>query len=405
LHTFASGIPARLRRVTLFVAVFAATLSTGVALSSARATRASAAAASPVKVLIYGDITVSAGVESYSQFYPQAEAAIDSANASGGINGHHIDVVLCDTKEQPSVAIACVKSAIKKGVVAAISSESILEPQVVGPLEAAHIPLIGDILNSPQGSDYKAAYCVNSGAAGDFEGAAVVGKKLGIKTMGFIAPGGTPQTSSFDTAFTAALKEYGINVNISNPAVTETNWTAAAESAGAGAQGIFLVSPGPAVAFAQQIKTALPKINLIVVSSVSTFGRFPDSLNGTNAIGWNEPPTATKVPGIQRYLASIKKYDPKANKTDIGVLVWAGADLFARAARTISGPVTAKSLIAAMNKLKNFPMYGVTPNYTTSHRGALAGDFCASNTTVVPMKFKNGLLYADSTGFVSVKTS
>jgi ABC-type branched-subunit amino acid transport system substrate-binding protein len=100
--------------------------------------------ASPIKIM---DITTLTSPGQSLNVYPESPAAANAAanaiNAKGAIDGHPIQVIVCDDQANPDQAAVCGRDAVSDRVVA-VTSQSLLSASYIGELKAANIPLVGN---------------------------------------------------------------------------------------------------------------------------------------------------------------------------------------------------------------------------------------------------------------------
>jgi ABC-type branched-subunit amino acid transport system substrate-binding protein len=117
----------------------------------------------PVKVMTFApsgtNATNEAGMPAMAKAYARW------VNASGGIDGHKLQVFTCNEHNEPSGAAACAREAVKENVVAVVGSYSQYGQQFMAPLEAASIPYLGGYGISEEEFTSFLSYPVNGGQA------------------------------------------------------------------------------------------------------------------------------------------------------------------------------------------------------------------------------------------------
>jgi hypothetical protein len=83
-------------------------------------------------------------------------------------------------------------------------------------------------------------------------------------------------------------------------------------------------------------------------STLSAMGSYA---NGLLVSGLLDPTTQTSNPGVKAFVDAMNAEAPSALKDGISEHAWNGFDLFGQVAKTISGPVTAASLMKAMQSV------------------------------------------------------
>ena len=97
----------------------------------------------PVKVLTFAP--VNSQVISFPEALTMAKVAGDWINAHGGINGHPLQVITCDTQDIQAQTAACAREAVSDKVVAVVGGFDIYGNQYIPILQAAGIPIIGQL--------------------------------------------------------------------------------------------------------------------------------------------------------------------------------------------------------------------------------------------------------------------
>jgi ABC-type branched-subunit amino acid transport system substrate-binding protein len=95
-----------------------------------------------------------------------------------------------------------------------------------------------------------------------------------------------------------------------------------------------------------------------------------------------------KFPGLQTYLAAMKKYEPKYTYNEVAMDGWLSAALFAQGVKAAGSDLTQKKLVDDINHITNFTAGLSTPvNWTLAHTVVTSPE-CESYVTVVGSKFQ-----------------
>src|ERR1700730_967872 len=108
--------------------------------SSSSSSTSATASKSPIKVMIIA--VLSNPAFSDPEAAVAAKAYVKDANASGGINGHPIDLEVCDSNLNPNQETTCFQKAVTDHVVA-VAGSFLLFATGMKLLEQAGIPFIG----------------------------------------------------------------------------------------------------------------------------------------------------------------------------------------------------------------------------------------------------------------------
>ncbi|MTD17109.1 ABC transporter substrate-binding protein [Nakamurella sp. YIM 132087] len=328
------------------------------------------AAASGDTVKFMSIAAVGSALTNYPDVDAGAKAAVEAINKAGGINGKQISYQFCNTQGDANQAAACARKAQTEGVAAVVGEVDIYSSQSMPILEAAGIPNIG---NLPAGGaiDYEnpVSYPLHEGNYGAFTAAPYAFKAAGKKKMAVVA---------LDFAATAA------QVEIVNKAIAVSGMPTAGEVK-IPAQGVTDYAP-----YAQQLKdlgvdsalvmlgpTGLQgmykavkgmALDVQLAGTVFSFGEAEAQAIGEAADGiWVLSP----LPGIHDDQdAAVKQWNEQLTATGVadgdpglrraaGLNTWLAFQAAAAVAKTITGPVTAESMSAALKSAKDVDVAGL----------------------------------------------
>ncbi|HWI71337.1 MAG TPA: ABC transporter substrate-binding protein [Baekduia sp.] len=362
-----------------------------------------AATGTPIKVMTWGDYTQPPPSPSAQDLADTAKAFFKQLNADGGINGHPVELSVCDSKTNPNGALACGRQAIKDKVVAVVANESFFAAPVVNLLTKAGIPNVGILANDPGSWGSKLSYCVNSSVAGAFMGLGGVAKAMGATKMGNLQTAGIPQSTSQEQLTQGGIKKAGLQLgeSVQVPQSTTDFAPAIAKALSGGADAIA-VAPigGDAGAIIRQIRQSNPDVKIVmpsfditdaVIKSAGSAG------DGVGIAGWTQPATADNVPGVKTFNAALDKYAPDVSRQEPELITWLGGELFRLAAEKVEGTVTSAKLVEALNSLENADLGGIVPNYSHSNAGKY-GLGCVQTGAGSQLKLKGGKVVADKPG-------
>jgi ABC-type branched-subunit amino acid transport system substrate-binding protein len=156
--------------------------STGAAPATGTSTGAASATRTPVKILVSApeknpvlDIpSVRAG----------AMAAAANINEHGGLKGHPIQIIACNTQRDPNLALSCARRGVQERVIAVAGGHDQFTSQTMPLYEAADIPVIGAAnIGAPIDATSKVAYPISGGTAYSRFAAVFAFKKMGINSV------------------------------------------------------------------------------------------------------------------------------------------------------------------------------------------------------------------------------
>lgn len=251
--------------------VLTGTAIAGLALSIVPATAGARAAAKPsgdpVKVMVIFEKT--AGIA-----FPAApdgvQAAAKALDKQDGLGGRPVDVIECDTKNDPNVAADCARQAVDEGVVAVLNQSTVQGAAIMPILADAKIPSIGILLTDSAGFTSPASFPTTGGA---FTSTSALARFLaddGAKVISLVRP---------DIAAAAAFKSIAadpalapLNLAIANdvpvPGDAPDMAPYAQGALANGADGLLVALPGQqAINFVEAVRQVDPEIRIGLVSS------------------------------------------------------------------------------------------------------------------------------------------
>ena len=105
------------------------------------ATTGAAPTGDPIKVMTV--TTLNAAGPTYQNIAITAELFADYINAKGGINGHPLEVTVCDEKFDPAIATECARQAVDEGMVSIVGSFTFFAESIVPVIAESSITWFG----------------------------------------------------------------------------------------------------------------------------------------------------------------------------------------------------------------------------------------------------------------------
>lgn len=302
-------------------------------------------------------------------------AYFNLVNSQGGVNGYKFQLIDCDSKYDPSSAHQCAQKLISQGVLAIVGWLSVSGEQNETPyLTSQGVPIIGG-LGVPAEYQSPLSYpttpsLVSAGTALGTRAGQIGLKKPGVIFLNanFIQP--------VQDSFLAAMKRAGITpVAVENVDATKADYTDIVlkfQTSGAQSVAAFLDPFSYARLFqAMQRQNFRPPFLGGGLDKASANRQYSAGCGSSCPIFGAE--SATPVleyldhpshPAIAQYLNAVRTYYPgQYDKLDVYTTTqWVAAQVFVQAVKSIGdAPVTRKSLVDALNGLKNFDNGGITP--------------------------------------------
>lgn len=356
---------------------------------------------SPVKVMVIAPTDNTVFV--LPELEVAAKAAARFLNARGGINGHPIDVLYCNDKNDPNLATKCAQQAVTEKVVALVGSASFnMSTTVIPMMEKAKIPVINPQLFGPLEGTSPTVF-QTSGTF--YAGYSAVGQFLAAnqaRSVAFIHSTSAASQSTV-TNVTKSLKRSGLDMaaDVSIPLNSGSVTPAVAQAVNANADAIVV---GTNSTVNSQVFPALRQMGVdfsktIVVSYASTANDLmvkqigPDVMEDVYALGTYP---ALSDESMQDYMAAMDREDPDAEVTrlDTSEEAFSATVLVAKVAATIKSEITSASLLKALKKSPAVDIGMGTDAYVPSADGPNADVARLSNNVVYVFQIKDGKFVA-----------
>jgi branched-chain amino acid transport system substrate-binding protein len=337
-----------------------------------------------------------------SQVY---QAWVNSVNASGGINGHQVQLIVKDDAGSPGTAVSNAQALISEHV-AAIADVSILDQAFASAVQAANIPVVGvETPNGPFGTNpdfYPEAQTNGSATYASVQTA----KLAGATNIGDVYCAESPVCAASVPIFKTTGQQLGVPLSY-NAEVSATAPNYTAQCLAAQQQKAASLFIGDASAVIARIATDCSKQNYMptYVTQGAGYGMIEAQTPGLKDHLWNEfqatPFFATSVPAVQTANAAIEKYYPGLqenaqlyNETDF--MAWISGMLLQDAVKagglTPSATPTAAEVVQGLLALKDDTLQGLTVplNFTAGQPHNINCWFTTRVQNGVPSLVNNG---------------
>ena len=308
-----------------------------------------------------------------------AQAAAKAINASGGIQGHKLEVLSCDGQSvtDPNPTIACAQNEVADpAVLADIGNYSgfggVSEPI----FQKANLATIGDApFSAPQ-------YALSNsfpllGIEG--QGTAILLADQGVKKVVFASVELAEDQQASELANTVLKESRGLPIagSVGVP-LTETDITPQVTQAASEGDGVAMnITPQQTTQFvvavkqgglSSKLKVAMAALNA-TPSEIKSFGSAANGVYVESSL----PLVTSNVSGIKLYRTQMNAVDPSAIKDEISLNSWMATWAFAQVARKLpASQLTRVGVLDAFNHLTNFNVFGLLPpHYTTTKPSAL----------------------------------
>lgn len=242
---------------------------------------------------------------------------VKTVNASGGINGHPIQVIFSDDALDPAKSLTEAKAALSQGVVAMVSATA-LESTWKSTVEAAKVPVVGTVITSPEfytSADFFAEGETNDSLA---DGVAASIKASGASKFAQMVCVEAPQCQQGLPIIKRAAAAIGVtDVYDVMVAATAPNYTAQCLAAQQkGAQAVFIGDGGPVIAriASDCAKQGYNPAWVIEGNSLSPLTTTAPDLSDNLWAQLNDFPYFVATPRTAALNAAVDKYYPGERK-------------------------------------------------------------------------------------------
>jgi branched-chain amino acid transport system substrate-binding protein len=383
------GRGARIRLLALAATVLAA-LALGACGSSKSSSSSSSSAASapessttkptgtPIKTFTITTIHAQA-VPEYAAVQDTAKAYEKWVNAHGGINGHPLEVTVCDDRGEPTQATKCAREGIEAGDVAGVGSFSFFGANIVPVLQKSGTAWFGiPSVQSAQELESKVSFPTGSIPA---NGAGIVAKAYeeGCKKVNAIVVEGAGAV--FDPIIKNAAKAYGQSIGrlVNLPAAAKDYSPQVAEATGGGADCVIgIIAETQYQAFMPAWAQSGTKAKLYGVQGNLNANAIKgyESVAEGSVIGGPFPDIATAPWANMRQALSEYGANKSFDYDSITALGdWNGYTAFAKVVEGMTGPINSKTFLEAASKTTNLetggqvPTLDFTKEWTTGPKG------------------------------------
>jgi branched-chain amino acid transport system substrate-binding protein len=325
-----------------------------------------------IKVMVIAPFTLAVAPAQANYDAVRIQAALQ--NAKGGINGHKVDVIGCDDQTNPNVGAQCAQQAVREHVAAVLGMFTLVGPSIWPIINAAGIPAIGLVQYGPLDMVSPNAWPLTAAAPlANASSFGYLAKVKGCKAIADVqADAGSnsqvPVALDKEAAAAAGVKYTGPFLLPATQSLANAPAIARSITSSAGCANIALGQNGIVLmkAILQQDPSFHFATNQLSLPSdwVTQLGPQASALNGLGGLA----PDTSKAPGIVAYLTQMKAKAPGDTLNEFSKLAWASWYAFAQVASTISGPVTAQSLTAALGKASAVNTEGMTPTVDFTKR-------------------------------------
>lgn len=327
---------------------------------------------SPIKIVFLNQGNTP-GIQVDPEDYPAMAAETDYINATGGINGHKLILSQCSSDGNENLARTCADNVVSGKENVAVVNEFTIFPTVTLPiLQAGGVPTIGDYAVSANQLQSPDSFPISSGAViGPACEADVLAQQLHVKKIGISVNSGN-QAASIAAATSQILgATYGFGLSGNTPIPSNApDLQPTVVALTSGVKGALVVT-----GITDTVRILETSASLGMTTPISYTARSlpPSELSAINTrtrASYVASDVAvysdnSAVPGVRQFKKVMDAYAPGDDRDDSSLEAYLSVALFAGAAKTIHGPVTRTSVLAAMRGLRNWNSGGIIPPYSS----------------------------------------
>lgn len=358
----------KLRFVAPVAAVAAACLAfTGCSSSSSsNSTTTSSATGTPIHVMMSTALTGSNSPMPETQ--GGLQAAITEINDTGGIDGHPIDMSLCDTQGNQNLAESCAQQAVANKDVAVLAPGNVLTAGMLPTLQKAGIALFGADSNTALDATSSVSFPAVPGAYDLNNASGAIAKEIGCKKIATLIIEAPFITTVVANGYKVLFQALGIPyAGATYAATTVTDYSdtlAALEATGADCVTTALAI-AQTTGFLTAWKQAGSTLKLIIPGT--TIAPLTSLASIDTGIYIYSPVRLPSDPLVASTVADVSKYSPGTVISSRSIEAYAIGQIFAEGLKQAHlTTYTAQTVLGALNNdLRNAPSGNVLPPYST----------------------------------------
>jgi branched-chain amino acid transport system substrate-binding protein len=291
---------------------------------------------SPIKIMAVGTFS---GPFATPESKAAMTAEVDWVNATGGIDGHPVEVYQCDSQGNPNIGLACYRQGVSDHVVAELDLLAFTDDFPV--TDAAHIPTIEFCACFAGATTDKGSFPLQ-GLDGVYAAIGDVMAAHGCTSVGAIVSV-TATDEAVVAGLTSGLRAHGLGPNVSAEYVDASAPSYDAPVAALMSKGVNCVldevSTTAMVASVGALRQEDPSVKIFTAfgsASPQVISEIGSGASGMYIVGPSlTPADASTSPAVRTIVAAINKYDPGAPISGYTPNIWATLQVALAAAKTV----------------------------------------------------------------------
>ncbi|WP_157749373.1 ABC transporter substrate-binding protein [Jatrophihabitans sp. GAS493] len=350
--------------------------------------------------------TLSSPNLSYPQQQSGAEAAAKAINANGGIDGHPIQIVVCNDGLDPNKAIACAQKAKDEGVVALDGGIEEFSAQMWPKLEASNIPWVAPVVIAADQGTNKMSFPLSGGITAAFMQTGRLAVEKGGKNVVIF------EHENSQAKFTGDIIAQGVKLAGGTVVKTVISKLGSTDTSAAAAQAIAAhpdaigcaCNQGDAARLLQSVVQAGFKgpfagsISSFTNSDLSSLGSAANQIvAGADMLGPDAPAAA-------QWVSEMNANDSKAEQDNISGGAWLAVHVVADLLKGQSD-LSSKNLTSILNTSPSINIYGMAGDSVTFTKpGPIPATPRVVNMNAMSYGVKDGKFAATATTFTNPLT-
>jgi len=299
-------------------------------------------------------------------------AAFNEANATGGVNGHKLELVSYDDGYEPEKAIANTKRLISEGVFALVGEVGTPTSNAVQPIATeAGVPFIGPFTGAAFLRNPSLRNVINVRSSYDQETEAWIEHlttDLGVSRIAILYQDDTFGRAGLSGVMNA-LEKHGMKLVAEGTYERNTTAvkTALLEIRKADPEAVVMVGAyKPCAEFiklARRLKFNPLFVNISFVGANALAKELGEDGKGVVVTQVVPFPGDTSLPLVARYQKALKDRNPDAQTGFVSLEGYMVGRLVVDALEKVKGPITRAGLLSAIDEVGTFDLGGITLSY------------------------------------------
>lgn len=322
-----------------------------------------------------------------------AQAYAKYVNAHGGINGHPLDVTVCNDRNDANAAANCARKAVSDHAVAVIGSFSLGSGQILPILEPAGIPYLGGYALDPAEYTSTDSYPIVAGPVAFLASGVLAGKDPNCTKIAIISYD-IPAGAGLIPFIRQGVQSQKKTVEATVPVPVTTTDFSSVVAAAKNATCAIMSLPDPAIqAYLGKAKSLGIKQKIYAPAGAMASGtitRFADQIEGSG-----EPASfvVSSDPAWATFDAAVKEDGAEVDHGSTqNQNAWVSYVVFSDVASKIKGDITAATFKAALDQSSSVDTGGLSPTLDFTKKFPVPQLARLSNTQLLALSVRDGKL-------------